>query len=64
MPRLAAEHDALRVIDNQFGVSTGVELIADVTAHAIRATVTNPDFAGTYHLAAGARPAGMATRDS
>ena len=31
MLQLAAEHDALQVIDNQFGISTCVKLIADVT---------------------------------
>ena len=53
MLRLAAERDALLVIDAQFGVTTGVEMIADVTARTIRSTVINPDLAGTYHLAAG-----------
>ncbi len=53
MLRLAAERDALTIIDDQHGAPTGAELLADVTAHAARMTLANPDLAGTYHLAAG-----------
>jgi dTDP-4-dehydrorhamnose reductase len=53
MLRQAAERYVLRVIGNQLGVPTSVELIADVMPHAIRVTVTNPDLSGTYHLEAG-----------
>ncbi|WP_370600087.1 dTDP-4-dehydrorhamnose reductase [Pseudomonas nitroreducens] len=53
MLRLAKERDALGVIDDQFGAPTGAELIADVTAHAIVATLRDPALAGLYHLAAG-----------
>ncbi len=36
MLRLAQERDRLTVINDQFGAPTGADLIADVTAHAIR----------------------------
>ncbi len=52
MLRLAAETDQLRVIDDQIGAPTGAELLADVTAHALRSCIANPDLAGTYHLVA------------
>ncbi|RZL55135.1 MAG: dTDP-4-dehydrorhamnose reductase [Variovorax sp.] len=53
MLRLARERDRLTVIDDQFGAPTGAELLADVTAHAIRDTVRAPQKAGLYHLVAG-----------
>ena len=53
MLKLAAERDKLTIIDDQHGAPTGAELLADVTAHAARMTLANPDLAGTYHLAAG-----------
>lgn len=52
MLRLAAERDSLNVIDDQFGAPTGADLLADVTAHAIRAIRLNPQLQGIYHLAA------------
>ena len=52
MLRLAKERDRLTVIDDQFGAPTGAELLADVTAHAIRATLADPGKAGLYHLVA------------
>ncbi len=52
MLRLAQERDHLTVIDDQFGAPTGAELIADVTAHAIRQTLGEEAHCGTYHLAA------------
>jgi dTDP-4-dehydrorhamnose reductase len=52
MLRLAAERDSLKVIDEQFGAPTGAELIADVTAHTIRAAHKHKSLSGTYHLAA------------
>ena len=53
MLKLAAERDKLTIIDDQHGAPTGAELLADVTAHAARMTLANPDLAGTYHLVAG-----------
>ena len=52
MLRLAQERERLTVIDDQFGAPTGAELIADVTAHAIRQAMQRPQDAGLYHLAA------------
>ena len=52
MLRLAAERGQLNVIADQFGAPTGAELIADVTAHALRCARSNPALAGVYHLAA------------
>ena len=50
--RLAQERDSLQVVDDQFGAPTGADLIADVTAHAVRATYSNNILCGVYHLAA------------
>ena len=58
MLRLARERDRLTVIDDQFGAPTGAELLADVTAHAIRDTLRAPDKAGLYHLVAGGETSG------
>ncbi|GAB3537744.1 dTDP-4-dehydrorhamnose reductase [Noviherbaspirillum agri] len=52
MLRLAKERDSLTVIDDQFGAPTGAELLADVTAHAIRETLRDPAKVGLYHLTA------------
>ncbi|WP_313235044.1 dTDP-4-dehydrorhamnose reductase [Delftia acidovorans] len=53
MLRLAQEREALSVIDDQWGVPTGADLIADVTAHAIRQLQRQPGDQGLYHLVAG-----------
>jgi len=53
MLRLAKERDRLKVISDQIGAPTGAELLADVTAHAIRRVQTQPELAGLYHLVAG-----------
>jgi dTDP-4-dehydrorhamnose reductase len=52
MLRLAAEGDALNVIDDQIGAPTGADLLADVTAHAVHAVRANPAIEGTYHCVA------------
>ena len=56
MLRLAQERERLTVINDQFGAPTGAELIADVTAHAIRQVGHNKaadkTLAGIYHLVA------------
>jgi len=52
MLRLAAERERLTVIDDQWGAPTGADLIADITAHAIRQLQREAGQGGTYHLAA------------
>jgi len=53
MLKLAAERDALKVIDDQVGAPTGADLLADVSAHALRAAMADPSLGGTYHCVAG-----------
>jgi dTDP-4-dehydrorhamnose reductase len=53
MLRLAQERDRLRVVDDQIGAPTGADLLADVTAHAIRSALQRPEVGGLYHLVAG-----------
>jgi dTDP-4-dehydrorhamnose reductase len=53
MLRLARERDRLTVIDDQFGAPTGADLLADVTAHAVRSLLAGTGQAGIYHVAAG-----------
>ncbi len=54
MLRLAQERDKLTVINDQHGAPTGADLIADVTAQAIRRVLNtqNISFSGVYHLVA------------
>jgi dTDP-4-dehydrorhamnose reductase len=52
MLKLARERETLSVIADQIGAPTGAELIADVTAQAIRCVLLRPELAGVYHLAA------------
>jgi dTDP-4-dehydrorhamnose reductase len=52
MLRLAQERERLTVIDDQRGAPTGADLIADVTAQAIRMALQQPQLSGLYHLVA------------
>jgi len=53
MLKLAAERERLTVIDDQVGAPTGADLLADVSAHAIRSALRDPALGGTYHAVAG-----------
>ena len=53
MLRLAQERERLTVVDDQIGAPTGADLLADVTAHAIRTSLQQPELSGLYHLVAG-----------
>jgi len=57
MLRLAREREQLHVIDDQIGAPTGADLLADVTAHALRQVLPAVGHnylaqSGVYHLAA------------
>jgi dTDP-4-dehydrorhamnose reductase len=52
MLKLAQERDALKVIDDQIGAPTGADLLADLTAHAMRSVALQPQQGGTYHAVA------------
>ena len=57
MLKLAQEREVLSVINDQIGAPTGAELLADITAHAVRQATTANDseaatLSGTYHVVA------------
>ena len=52
MLRLAQERERLTVIDDQWGAPTGADLLADVTAHAIRHLQKHPQDGGLFHCVA------------
>jgi dTDP-4-dehydrorhamnose reductase len=53
MLRLAQERERMTVINDQWGAPTGADLIADVTAHALRQALRDASLSGLYHLVAG-----------
>jgi dTDP-4-dehydrorhamnose reductase len=53
MLRLAAQQERLTVVDDQHGAPTGADLLADLTAHMVRATLSDQSLAGLYHAVAG-----------
>lgn len=50
--RQARVRGRLAVVNDQIGAPTGADLVADVTAHAIRQVLQRPQDGGLYHLAA------------
>jgi dTDP-4-dehydrorhamnose reductase len=52
MLKLAAEREHLTVIDDQIGAPTGADLLADITAQALRTLQLQPGLGGTYHAVA------------
>lgn len=52
MLRLARERERLTVIDDQHGAPTGADLLADLTAHALRSLAAGAGQPGVFHVAA------------
>jgi len=50
--KLAQERESLKVINDQLGAPTGADILADITAHALRKIRQSPDISGLYHLVA------------
>jgi len=50
MLRLMRTRDTIRVVVDQVGVPAGTELIADVSAHALKEVARRPELQGLYHL--------------
>ena len=51
--KLAAERETLSVIADQAGAPTGADLLADVTAHALRQARRDRSLSGIFHLCGG-----------
>ncbi len=52
MLKLASERESLKIIHDQIGAPTGAELLADVSAHALRCVQQDASLGGLYHLVA------------
>lgn len=50
--QMAARQPQMRIVDDQIGAPTSADLIADVTAQALRQARLQPAVSGLYHLAA------------
>jgi dTDP-4-dehydrorhamnose reductase len=49
--QLAREREMLHIVNDQIGAPTGADLLADVTAHALRQDSWKPVVSGLYHVA-------------